>query len=203
MGARHMERSRCPYQRRPDRVDRIATPRTRRAGPRRQHRATPRCGPRSCWRPPTGSPTRRSPRPAACARTPSASGGAAGAPRPGVASLGDAKRSRSRTGVHARCRSPRSRRWPASRRGAGLPLSRWSCPELARAAVTGGICESISPSTVRRWLAEDAIKPWQYRSWIFITDPDFAAKAQRVLDLYARVWDGKPLGPRRLRDLRR
>ena len=77
---------------------------------------------------------------------------------------------------------------------AGLPLSRWSCPELARHAVASGICASISPSTVRRWLSEDALKPWQYQSWIFITDPDFAAKAQRVLDLYARTWDGKPLG---------
>ena len=48
---------------------------------------------------------------------------------------------------------------------------------------------------MRRWLAEDALKPWQYQSWIFITDPDFQAKAQRVLDLYQRVWDGKPLGP--------
>jgi hypothetical protein len=47
---------------------------------------------------------------------------------------------------------------------------------------------------VRRWLSEDAIKPWQYRSWIFITDPDFAVKAQRVLDLYNRAWEGNPLG---------
>ena len=78
---------------------------------------------------------------------------------------------------------------------AGLPLSRWSCPELARHAVSDGVCASISPTTVRRWLSEDAIKPWQYRSWIFITDPDFEAKAQQVLDLYARTWDGKPLGP--------
>jgi len=61
--------------------------------------------------------------------------------------------------------------------------------------VTAGICRSISPSTVRRWLSEDALKPWQYQSWIFITDPDFQPKAQRVLDLYQRVWDGKPLGP--------
>ena len=30
--------------------------------------------------------------------------------------------------------------------------------------------------------------------WIFITDPDFAVKAQRVLDLYDRTWDGEPLG---------
>ena len=48
---------------------------------------------------------------------------------------------------------------------------------------------------MRRWLSEDALKPWQYQSWIFITDPDFQPKAQRVLDLYQRVWDGKPLGP--------
>jgi transposase len=77
---------------------------------------------------------------------------------------------------------------------AGLPMSRWSCPELARHAVAEGICASISTATVRRWLSEDALKPWQYRSWIFITDPDFAAKAKRVLDLYDRMWDGTPLG---------
>jgi hypothetical protein len=48
---------------------------------------------------------------------------------------------------------------------------------------------------VRRWLHAAAIKPWQYRSWIFPRDPDFASKAARVLDLYARLWDGVPLGP--------
>lgn len=75
----------------------------------------------------------------------------------------------------------------------GLPLSRWSCPELAAHAVTTGLCRSITPSTVGRWLREDALKPWQYQSWTFISDSHFAAKAQKVLDLYARVWDGKPL----------
>jgi len=78
---------------------------------------------------------------------------------------------------------------------AGLPLTRWSCPELARHAVAEGVCASISPATVRRWLSEDALKPWQYRSWIFVTDPDFPAKAARVLDLYDRQWKGQPLGP--------
>ena len=34
-----------------------------------------------------------------------------------------------------------------------------------------GICEQISGVTVWRWLSEDAIKPWQYRSWIFPRDP--------------------------------
>jgi len=78
---------------------------------------------------------------------------------------------------------------------AGVPLSVWSCPELAREAVCRGITTAISASTVGRWLAEDAIKPWQHRSWIFIRDPDFGAKASRVLDLYARQWQGQPLGP--------
>jgi hypothetical protein len=41
----------------------------------------------------------------------------------------------------------------------------------------------------------DAIKPWQHCSWIFIRDPDFRTKAARILDLYARIWDGRPLGP--------
>jgi transposase len=76
-----------------------------------------------------------------------------------------------------------------------VPLSRWSCSDLAAEAVTRGIVDSISASTVRRWLAADAIKPWQHRSWIFPRDPDFATKAARVLDLYASTWQGRALGP--------
>lgn len=57
-----------------------------------------------------------------------------------------------------------------------------------------GIATLVSAPTVRRWLDGDALKPWQHRSWIFITDPGFRAKAQRVLDLYARTWQGVPLG---------
>jgi transposase len=79
---------------------------------------------------------------------------------------------------------------------AGAPLSRWSCPELAREVVAQGVTEEISAATVRRWLAREAIKPWQYRSWLFPRDPDFAVKAERVLDLYERRWNGKKLGPR-------
>lgn len=55
----------------------------------------------------------------------------------------------------------------------GLPLSRWSYTDLATEAVTRKIVESISASTVRRWLSGDAIKPWQHRSWLFPRDPDF------------------------------
>jgi len=73
------------------------------------------------------------------------------------------------------------------------PLARWQCPDLARAAVESGIVASISGTTIWRWLSSDAIKPWQHRSWIFPRDPDFAAKAARVLDLYARRFDDTPL----------
>jgi transposase len=76
-----------------------------------------------------------------------------------------------------------------------VPLSRWSSLELAAQAKSEGLVESISSSTVRRWLAAAAIKPWRYQSWIFPRDPDFAQKAARVLDLYARVFDGVALGP--------
>jgi transposase len=76
-----------------------------------------------------------------------------------------------------------------------VPLSRWSSLELAAQAVTEGLVEAISSSTVRRWLHADAIKPWRYRSWIFPRDPDFATKAAQVLDLYGRVFDGVTLGP--------
>ncbi|RSN03754.1 IS630 family transposase [Nonomuraea sp. WAC 01424] len=76
----------------------------------------------------------------------------------------------------------------------GAPLSRWSCPELAREAARRGLTAMISASTVRRILTEDALKPWQHQSWIFIRDPQFAVKAARVLGLYARWWDDLPLG---------
>lgn len=74
-----------------------------------------------------------------------------------------------------------------------LPLSRYSCAEIAHEAERSGIVASISGTTVWRWLHEDAIRPWRHRSWIFPRDPDFAAKAGRILDLYARRWEGRRL----------
>jgi len=76
----------------------------------------------------------------------------------------------------------------------GTPVARWTCPGLARHAAASGIAPAPSASTVRRWLADDAIKPWQHRSWIFPRDPRFTLKASRVLDLYQRVWEAEPLG---------
>jgi Homeodomain-like domain/DDE superfamily endonuclease len=78
--------------------------------------------------------------------------------------------------------------------GSGTPPARWSCPELARKTAAGGASPAPSPSTVRRWLADDALKPWQHRSWIFPRDPRFAEKAARVLDLCQREREGELLG---------
>jgi DDE superfamily endonuclease len=75
----------------------------------------------------------------------------------------------------------------------GLPLSRLSTADIAVQA-SQALGKSISPSTVWRILDADAIKPWQYKYWIFPRDSQFADKAGRVLDLYAGYWQGEPLG---------
>jgi transposase-like protein len=76
----------------------------------------------------------------------------------------------------------------------GVPLSKWIGPDLARELAAR--CHiTVSASTIGRWLARDALKPWQHRSWISVRDPQFAVKAARVLDLYAGIWDSRPLGP--------
>ncbi|MGH8756183.1 MAG: hypothetical protein ACREU0_10285 [Burkholderiales bacterium] len=64
-----------------------------------------------------------------------------------------------------------------------LPLSRLSVADVARQAERSGLVARISESTVWRGLHEDAIRPWQHRCWIFPRDPDFPAKAGRLLDL--------------------
>ena len=76
----------------------------------------------------------------------------------------------------------------------GLPLGRFSRTELHRLVVERGLTDA-SASTIWRWLHDDALKPWQQRSWIFIRDPCFAEKAGRVLDLYQRRFEGRRLRP--------
>jgi DDE superfamily endonuclease len=76
----------------------------------------------------------------------------------------------------------------------GLPLGRFSRTELHRLVIERGLSEA-SASTIWRWLHDDALKPWQQRSWIFVRDPQFAWKAGRVLDLYQRRFEGRRLRP--------
>jgi DDE superfamily endonuclease len=75
----------------------------------------------------------------------------------------------------------------------GVPLSRLSSADIVREAQRSGIVATLSDKTVWRWLHEDAIRPWQHRTWIFPRDPQFISKAGPILDLYARHWEGCPL----------
>jgi transposase len=77
----------------------------------------------------------------------------------------------------------------------GVPLSRWTGPELAAEVAKAGLASPISPSSVLRILAEHPIKPWQYQSWIYPRDLHFAAKATVILDLYQGYYQGQPLRP--------
>ncbi len=75
------------------------------------------------------------------------------------------------------------------------PLSRQSLADVT-ARVRNALGTPMSRSTVWRILDTDAIKPWRYKYWIFPRDPYFAEKAGPILDLYAGMWQGQPLGPK-------
>jgi transposase len=77
----------------------------------------------------------------------------------------------------------------------GVPLSRWTGPELAAELASRGLTGPVSASSILRILAEHPIKPWQYQSWIYPRDPQFAAKAAVILDLYQGYYQGKRLRP--------
>lgn len=74
-----------------------------------------------------------------------------------------------------------------------VPLSRLYVPDIREEVIRRGIVATISESTIWRWLDDDAIRPWTYRSWVFPRDPNFEERARRVLDLYGREFEGKAL----------
>lgn len=67
-------------------------------------------------------------------------------------------------------------------------------PGLAAELTARGITGTLSASTVRRWLGQDALKPWQHRSWIFITDPEFRIKASACWTYTPAPGMASPLG---------
>jgi transposase len=77
----------------------------------------------------------------------------------------------------------------------GVPLSRWTGPELLAEVTEAGLTSQLSVSSVLRILAEHPVKPWQYQSWISPRAPDFAAKATVILDLYQGFYQGRRLRP--------
>ena len=83
------------------------------------------------------------------------------------------------------CELPRER---------GLPLARFSLAEQTAEVCRSQVVDAVSRSTIWRWLTEDALQPWRQQCWIFPRDPDFAAKAGPVVDLYQGLWEGRPLG---------
>jgi transposase len=110
-------------------------------------------------------------------------------------------------GLRDRPRSGRPRRFPAAVVAEAkaiacelpairsTPTSRWSLADLREELLVTGLVREISTTTLWRWLAEDAIRPWQHRSWVFPRAPDFAARAGVVLDLYQRRFQGRQLEP--------
>ena len=74
-------------------------------------------------------------------------------------------------------------------------MSRFSAADIRDVLLEEEIVDVISRSTVSRFLASDALRPWRHHSWIFPRDPDFAPKAQMVLDLYQGISKGQQLGP--------
>jgi DDE superfamily endonuclease len=73
------------------------------------------------------------------------------------------------------------------------PLSRYSTAELVRLVSAHPDAPPISHSSIWRILDQHVLKPWQYQSWLYPRDPQFAQKAGRVLDLYAGWWEGERL----------
>ena len=77
----------------------------------------------------------------------------------------------------------------------GVPLSRWTGPELLAELTQAAPQDKLSVSSVLRILAEHPVKPWQYQSWISPRAPDFEAKAAVILDLYQGLYQGRRLQP--------
>ena len=76
-----------------------------------------------------------------------------------------------------------------------LPLSRFAIGDLLPIVQHEADLPHLSASTLARVLEQNVLKPWRYRYWLYPRDPEFMAKACRVLDLYTGIWRGQPLGP--------
>jgi len=76
-----------------------------------------------------------------------------------------------------------------------LPLSRLSSSDI-HAEASRELDPCPSQSTIAAWLAQAAIRPWTYTSWVTPRDPHFEQKAAPVLDLYNGLWSGEDLTER-------
>ncbi|MGH8896484.1 MAG: hypothetical protein ACRDZ4_05530 [Egibacteraceae bacterium] len=60
-------------------------------------------------------------------------------------------------------------------------------PDIRDEAIRCRLVADIGGTTIWRWRSDDAVRPWAHRSPVFPRDPDFPAKADRVLDLHQRT----------------
>ena len=81
-------------------------------------------------------------------------------------------------------------------RESGVPLSRFSNAEIAREAVSRGIVLKSAVLQSGDGSARMLFVRGNIESWIFPRDPNFQEKAERVLDLYQGIWQGRGVGPR-------
>ncbi|MGI8868697.1 MAG: IS630 family transposase [Mycobacteriales bacterium] len=72
----------------------------------------------------------------------------------------------------------------------GLPFSTWSLSKLADYLVAQGVVDDISHEGLRQLLREQGCPFQAVKTWKTSTDPDYEAKKNRVLELYA-IADGK------------
>lgn len=63
-------------------------------------------------------------------------------------------------------------------------VSRRTIEQLRQAAISGGIVEDISWSSVQRVLAQAEIRPHLVRSWMHSPDPQFREKVTEITELY-------------------
>jgi transposase len=72
----------------------------------------------------------------------------------------------------------------------GLPFSTWSLAKLADYLVAEGVVDDISHEGLRVLLREEGVSFQALKTWKTSNDPDFEAKKNRILELYA-IGDGK------------
>jgi len=77
----------------------------------------------------------------------------------------------------------------------GLPFSTWSLPKLADFLVAEGVVDDISHEGLRALLREEGVSFQAVKTWKTSTDPDYEAKKNRVLELYAMADGAAEPGP--------
>jgi transposase len=72
----------------------------------------------------------------------------------------------------------------------GLPITQWTSGELATELVRRTVFETVSASSVRRWLNRMDLKPHRNKYWLFSPDrstPEYDAKVRLICNVYAEA----------------